>query len=132
MTHNWVWKILLELFIEAKDQDQSCVLVDGPSMTAKEVLFSKPYRPAGLQAEIDKAVAKAIGESEWGSHHGKGQDGGSLKMRCETCTENVGNFGDKGTTIGGRKSWDDKNLESGRFLSTQSRDSSLVSDQNYC
>ena len=83
MTHNWVWKILLELFIEAKDQDQSCVLVDGPSMTAKEVLFSKPYRPAGLQAEIDKAVAKAIGESEWGSHHGKGQDGGSLKMRCE-------------------------------------------------
>ena len=91
MTHNWVWKILLELFIEAKDQDQSCVLVDGPSMTAKEVLFSKPYRPAGLQAEIDKAVAKAIGESEWGSHHGKGQDGGSLKMRCETCTENVGN-----------------------------------------
>ena len=97
-----MWKILLELFIEAKDQDQSCVLVDGPSMTAKEVLFSKR------------------------------QDGGSLKMRCETCTENVGNFGDKGTTIGGRKSWDDKNLESGRFLSTQSRDSSLVSDQNYC
>ena len=51
-------------------------------------------------------------------------------MRCETCTEHVGNFGDKGTTIGGRKSWDDKNLESGRFESTQSRDSSLVSDQN--
>lgn len=42
LTHNWVWKILLDLFIEAKDQDQNCVLVDGPSMTAKEVLFSKP------------------------------------------------------------------------------------------
>ena len=43
LTHNWVWKILLELFIEAKDQDQNCVLVDGPSMNrVAEVLFSKP------------------------------------------------------------------------------------------